>query len=167
MTTAIENKIESFGAEFGVPSAPMSAPQAESMVNNAPRDFTDATWPVGSGAHQGDLILVRIEAVPASAKPRTQRQMALGNTQGSRHILEGGQPFDCEPSEVAEAIRKVCPKADTLDAKYVGPVFLTDDNTALRHPEHGHHCYPEAGMAVAVVYQKNLDALQREQRTQD
>jgi hypothetical protein len=54
-----------------------------------------------------------------------------------------------------------------IDPKYIGPVFVTDSTTALRHPEHGDHEYAELEMVVAVVYQKSLDALQREQRTRD
>lgn len=147
--------------------AAKSQPKPESIVNDAPRTFTDADWPVGSAAHQGDLILVRIGELPADAKPRKNRQMADGTTQGSRHILEIGEAFDCDAAKVAKAIKSACPKADLIEAKYIGPVFRTvNDAGVLTHPEHGNHCYVGA-MTVAVVYQKNLDALQREQRTQD
>lgn len=138
----------------------------ERIVNDAPRIFTDADWPVGSAAHQGDLILVRIGAMP-KGKPRKDRQMAEGTTQGSRHVLEVGEALDCDATQVAKAIKAACPKADLIDAKYIGPVFRTvDGSAALRHPEHGDHEY-SGDMAVACVYQKNLDAEQREVRSRD
>jgi len=142
-----------------------NAPAMESIVNNAPRRFADADWPVGSVAHQGDVILVRIAELTAEAKPRKNRQVADGNTQGSRHILEGGKIYDCNLPAVAKAIKAACPRS-SVGEQYIGPVFLTDDTTALRHPEHGDHEY-DAGMCVAVVFQRNLDAEQREQVARD
>lgn len=140
-------------------------PLPEKIVNDAPRVFTDASWPVGSAAHQGDVILVRIEALPKSAKPRENRQVADGNTQGSRHILHGGSIYDCDLAHVEAAVQAVCPRAK-LDRQCIGPVFTTDEVTALRHPEHGDHEY-ESGMTVAVVFQRNLDAMQRAVRSVD
>jgi hypothetical protein len=50
---------------------------------------------------------------------------------------------------------------------YVGPVFCTQKGAAdLVHPEHGDHHYG-GEMAIAVVYQRNLDGEEREQRTRD
>jgi hypothetical protein len=141
-------------------------PQQEQIINDSPRTFTEADWPIGSVAHQGDLILVRITSLPKSAKPRKNRQLAEGNTQGSRHIVEGCPVFDCNPEEVVKSIRSVCPKAQ-IDAKFIGPVFQTFDGRGeLTHPEHGNHCY-EGDMTIATVIQRNLDAEQREQKVQD
>lgn len=144
----------------------VSAPAAESLVNDAPRVFDGAAWPVGSAAHQGDVILVRVAALPAGAAPRANRQVADGDTQGSRHVLHGGAVYDAPAAAVAAAVRAVCPRADVAE-RYCGPVFVTDGATALRHPEHGDHEYAEPGMVVAVVFQRNLDAEQREQRVAD
>jgi hypothetical protein len=80
-------------------------------------------------------------------------------------VLEGGKIYDCTPSTVVKAIKSACPKSN-VGTQYIGPVFVTDDTTALRHPEHGDHEY-EAGMCVAVVFQRNLDAENREQRSRD
>lgn len=138
----------------------------ESLVNNEPRIFTDADWPVGSVSHQGDLILVRIEAIPKNSKPRAIRQLADGDTQGSRHILTSGRVYTSDADAMVRAIKAVCPRAN-IDAKYVGPVFETEDGLAtIEHPEHGWHHY-KGDMCVAVVYQRNLDAEEREQRTRD
>jgi hypothetical protein len=142
------------------------APQPESLVNDALRTFTDAEFPVGSVVHQGDLILVRLDVLPASAKPRKNRQLAEGSTQGSRHVIKRGSAFDCEPTEVAKLIAAHC-KGAVVDRSYVGPVFGTKAGVAdLVHPEHGNHCY-RGDMTIAVVYQRNLDAEEREARVQD
>lgn len=141
-------------------------PAAESMVNDAPRVFDAAGWTVGSAAHQGDVILVRIAGLPAGATPRKNRQVAEGDTQGSRHVLYGGDIYDVPVEAVAAAVKAACPKAD-VQPRYCGPVYVTDKNTALRHPEHGDHEYAEAGCVVAVVFQRNLDAEMREQRVAD
>jgi len=118
-------------------------------------------------SHQGDLILVAIAKLPKSAKPRKNRQLADGDTQGSRHVLERGEVFDCKASEVVKAI-KAATGCD-VDKKYVGPVFRSpEEPTAndLTHPEHGNQGFP-AGCVIAVVYQRNLDAEERERRTRD
>lgn len=142
------------------------APAAESMVNNAPRTFTEADFPVGTVAHQGDLILVRIADLPSSAKPRKDRQLAEGNTQGSRHVVQTGDVFDADTGEVEKSIKSVCPKSNP-ESRYVGPLFRTSDGVAdLVHPEHGPHLY-RGDMVVACYYQRNQDAEERERRTVD
>lgn len=142
------------------------APVPESIVNDAPRTFTDSDFPVGTAAHQGDLILVRIVELPQSVKTRANRQLADGTTQGSRHVVKRGEVFDADPVEVAKAIKAVCPKA-SVEARYVGPVFRTIRGKAdLTHPEHGNHLYRE-DMVIATVFQRNLDAEEREHRTVD
>jgi hypothetical protein len=138
----------------------------ETLVNDAPRTFTDADFPVGTAAHQGDLILVRIGKLPASAKPRKSRQLADGDSQGSRHVLQRGRPYDCQAADVAAAVAAVC-HGVTIAPAYCGPVFCTRRGVAdLVHPEHGDHHY-RGEMTIAVVYQRSLDAELREQRVQD
>lgn len=137
----------------------------ERLVNNDPRLLD--TFAPGDVSHQGDLILVCLLGLPASAKPRKNRQLADGNTQGSRHILERGDVFDCDASEVVQSIH--ASTYVSVDAKYVGPVFRSPPNPTphdLTHPEHGHQGFA-AGCVVAVVYQRNLDAEERERRTID
>jgi len=136
------------------------------IINDDPKTFTDASFPIGSAAHQGDVILVRIKELPHKAVVRQDRQMAIGNTQGSRHILQNGNPFDCNASEVIGAITSVC-RGVELQEKYIGPVFQTvQDKASLIHPEHGDHYY-EGDMTIACIYQRNLDVEEREQRVRD
>lgn len=128
----------------------------ETIVNNEQRHFGD--FPVGTVSHQGDVILVSIVGLPANAKVRQNRQVADGNTQGSRHILDGGDIYDGDTQNlIADATGQV------IDRKYLGPVFRGGE---LTHPEHGNQSFP-ADCTIAVVYQRNLDAEEREQRVID
>lgn len=132
-----------------------AAAPAESIANDAPK--LHEVFEVGEAAHQGDLIIVRIASVPKSARPRKDRQLALGNTQGSRHILERGEVFDADAAEVSRMIEQATGK--TITADYIGPVFVSPDaptENDLTHPEHGNHGFP-AGAVCAVVYQRNFD----------
>lgn len=138
----------------------------EGIINNAPKLHED--FPVGSVSHQGDLIFVRIAALPKSAKPRESRQLADGNTQGSRHVLTPiAKVYTCDVQDVIAAIKSVtkCNVSEQL----VGPVFVSPDHPTdsdVDHPEHGPQGF-EAGAVIACVYQRNLDSMQREQRTRD
>jgi hypothetical protein len=137
----------------------------EVIVNDDPK--LHSTFEPGDVAHQGDLIVVGIHELPKSAKDRANRQLADGSTQGSRHILERGDVYDCDPSEVVQAIKKS--NGATVEAKYIGPVFVSPDSPTaddLTHPEHGNQGFP-ARTVCAVVYQRNLDAEQRAQRVAD
>lgn len=136
--------------------------EPERLVNNDLKVFTD--FPVPIASHQGDLTLVALPELPKSAKPRTNRQLADGNTQGSRHVLAGTTPvYDCDPEEVAATINRLY-RGVNLQARYVGPVFTTP--ALLEHPEHGHQRWDCEGV-IAVTYQRNQDAEEREVRTRD
>lgn len=139
-----------------------TSPAAEGMINNATKMFDD--FPVGTVSHQGDIIIVSIGFVPAPAEPRTNRQLAEGNTQGSRHVLERGEVFDANRQSVADAINRATKGKATVDPKYIGLVFAGP--AYLSHPEHGHQEFP-AGCTCAVVYQRKLDAEEREAQVRD
>jgi hypothetical protein len=137
----------------------------EVIVNDAPK--LHATFEPGDVAHQGDLIIVCIPRLPASKKPRKDRQLADGSTQGSRHVLERGELYDADPAEVAALIQEAT--GQTVSPQFVGPVFTAPafpTENDLTHPEHGNQGFP-TGANCAVVYQRNLDAEEREQRSQD
>lgn len=126
-----------------------------------------ATFEPGDVAHQGDLSIVAIHALPASAKPRKDRQLAEGSTQGSRHVMARGEVYDCDVKEIAAAIKKA--NGCLVESQYIGPVFVSPvDPTAddLTHPEHGNHGFP-ARTVCAVVYQRNLDDEEQTQRVAD
>lgn len=137
----------------------------EVIVNDEPK--LHATFGVGDVSHQGDLIVVGIAQLPASARKRKNRQLAEGSTQGSRHTLERGEAYDADKTE----IRRLIQAATNCDIaeQYIGPVFVSPAEPTcddLTHPEHGNQGFP-AGQVCAVVYQRSLDAEEREARVQD
>jgi hypothetical protein len=137
----------------------------EGIVNNAPK--LHANFQLGDVSHQGDLIIVRIAELPTSAKPRMSRQLADGDTQGSRHVMTRGRVFDADRNEVAKMIHNATKVK--VDPQFVGPVFVSPKKpkaTDLDHPEHGQQGFP-AGAVCAVVFQRNLDAEERVQRVRD
>ena len=126
-----------------------------------------ATFEPGDVAHQGDLMIVAIGTLPASARPRANRQLTEGNTQGSRHILERGDVYDADKDEVASLLKKAT--GCDVPLELIGPVFVSSEAPTaddLSHPEHGSQGFP-IGTICAVVYQRNLDAEQRAVRSQD
>jgi hypothetical protein len=122
---------------------------------------------VGDVVCQGDLLIVGIATLPYSAKPRSRRQLADGATQGSRHVLERGEVYDADPAEVAARIESATKRL--VGVQYIGPVFVSPDAPTcddLTHPEHGNQGFP-SGMICAVVFQRSLDAEERERRVVD
>lgn len=141
----------------------------ERLINNDPRTFDDATFPIGTVAHQGDVIFVRIAELPKSAKHEKNRQLAIGNTQGARHVLAAGPKlFRCDAAEVIKNIKIACPKSQIENERYIGPVFVVGDkgSATVEHPEHGWHSFAMP-CVIAVVYQRSLDAEERERRVVD
>lgn len=142
-----------------------SREKREVIINNEPK--LHATFEIGDVSHQGDIIIVRIASLPKSAKTRANRQLAEGNTQGSRHIMTRGDVYDADAIEVVTLIKSAT-KCD-VGLEYIGPIFVSPaDPTAndLDHPEHGPQGFP-AGSICAIVYQRNMDAEEREQRVRD
>lgn len=147
------------------PSKPVKTAIPENIINDAPK--LHSTFEVGDVAHQGDVMFVAIAELPKSAKVRVNRQLADGNTQGSRHVLERGDVYDCVVAETAKAIKDATGCTVTEDC--IGPVIVSPaapTENDVSHPEHGNQGFP-AGTICAIVYQRNQDALERAQRTRD
>jgi hypothetical protein len=82
----------------------------------------------------------------SGVKPRGSRQLALGSTQGSRHIAsEGPTIYDFASSD-----------------ECVGPVVDATERWNLTHPEHAHESVPSG--CVGTIYQLDV---QTQQRVQD
>lgn len=142
-----------------------STTQAPTMEQQRPhaKRVHDA-WSPGDVAHQGDLIIVALGALPKSAKPRTNRQLAEGDSRGSRHELVGGECYDADPKELAGLIASATGGKVKVDPKYVGACF--SGAAVIDHPQHAAQEFPDQPCSV-VVFQRNLDAEEREQRQQD
>jgi hypothetical protein len=148
-----------------VKTATTKIAKPEAIVNDKPKLLS--VFGVGDVSHQGDLIIVGIAEMPGSARPRKNRQLADGDTQGSRHVLERGDVYDADAAEIADLINSAT--GCSINVRYIGPVFVSPESPTendLSHPEHGNQGFP-AGQVCAVVYQRNLDAEELEQRTRD
>lgn len=124
---------------------------AEKMDATAPERIGSPS--VGDVVRQGDLYLVCLASLPES-KDAATRQLAPGETQGSRHIVDGDcrvvEPID--RSAVANEIARVV-KGASVPEQLVGPLVECRGETTVTHPEHGHKILP-AGTTWATVYQR-------------
>lgn len=136
------------------------ADHAHKVQNDDAKDMS--VFAAGDVMPQGDLYIVGLKSLPKSAKPRMLRQLAEGGTRGSQHVHEGGDIYDCDPGEVVSCIKYATGRE--IAPQYIGPVFV---GGSIRHPEHGDHENYPAGQVCAVVYQRSLDAEEREARVQD
>src|SRR5438128_930698 len=91
-----------------------------------------------------------------------------GETQGARHVLSPhAKLYDAGKEEIAKLVREAT--GCEVARQYIGPVFVSPANPTaddLCHPEHGNQGFP-AGTVCAVIYQRSLDAEQRESRVRD
>lgn len=113
----------------------------EHVINPEP---LDAWW-------QGDIRITRLPSVPTDCVKvkNPQAQLAIGNTQGSRHCLRA----------MDGVTMYVLPDATVLD----GPVIDATEGCAVDHPEHGNVILPPG--VYAITYQRAY--AQELRRTQD
>lgn len=146
--------------------AKVEASHVECIINDESK--LHECFEVGDCSAQGDFMLFRLPSLPKSAKPRQSRQLAEGTSMGSRHIVERGDIYDCDPEEVCKMITSVRPKIK-VDSRYIGPVFVCpDEPTAddLSHPDHGNQGFPGKSI-ICSISQRILDAEDREMRNKD
>lgn len=84
---------------------------------------------VGQAIHQGDVYLVRVEPTHPKGKLLGTRQIALGNSIGSRHIVRG----DIEVYEGVDFPPVML--EDCKERERLGPRLVWRSGT-LTHPEH-------------------------------
>ena len=105
---------------------------------------------LGDVVRQGDIYLTCISNVKGG-KETKNRQLAPGNTQGSRHILAGNVT-------VYEGV-----SFNQMASVLVGPAFKCNSDVTVEHPEHGHKVLPE-GTVWQVTYQRAMaDEIRRVQ----
>ena len=120
-------------------------------------DETQSVGTVSPGdvIRQGDLYLVALDNLDGiEATPISDRQLAPGNTQGSRHVIAGQAELlkASSPDAVAARINTLVRDA-RVEPALVGPLVLAGAGCELTHPEHGNFRLPE-GECFAVVYQR-------------
>lgn len=84
---------------------------------------------VGQFVRQGDVYIVRIEAVCASNKPTANRQLAPGSTLGSRHTVD-------DAVEVLEPLVMMQRIESKRGLAFRGPQIKSDTRFTVSHPEH-------------------------------
>lgn len=104
--------------------------------------------------HQGDVYLHPVaDDHPRGKAMPGERQVAVGNTIGSRHLAEGENvklfegkklPPGFSTPEWAKELTQ-----EQINGIFLGPVVT--GATRLSHPEHAHHCFPEG--TYQVTYQ--------------
>lgn len=107
--------------------------------------------------HQGDVYLHRVADEHPRGKELGTRQVAVGTTVGSRHVVEGAVEV-FEGTKLPRGVKAPdwCQVSDLL-----GPVVVAKEAFTLTHPEHAHHRLP-AG-TWQVTYQADYSTRQRVQ----
>jgi hypothetical protein len=114
--------------------------RAESIASDDERAIK--TMDVGDEVRQGDVYLTMIKANPDNAMEvhNPSKQLAPGQTQGSRHCLR---------SLAGLKIFKLLAPGP-LD----GPIIVADQPFTVEHPEHGDRTLPDG--TFAVTYQRGF-----------
>ena len=105
-------------------------------------------FPIGKIVRQGDIYIHRVEDSHPRGKSTSNRQLAMGETQGSRHVLDG----EAEIFEGSTA-PTWAPRA------LLGPLFKLFKRATVTHPEHAHVGLP-AG-TYQVTHQMDARTLER------
>lgn len=104
---------------------------------------------VGKVVRQGDIYLHRVEPTHLKGKRRKDRQLALGNTMGSRHVAEGS----------AECFEGVQLPSWCDERTFLGPLIKSEKRFTISHPEHAHVELP-AG-TYQVTHQMDARTMER------
>jgi hypothetical protein len=104
---------------------------------------------VGKVVRQGDIYLHRVEAAHLKGKRRKDRQLALGNTMGSRHVAEA-------PAECYEGVQL---PSWCDERTFLGPLIKSEKRFTVTHPEHAHVELP-AG-TYQVTHQMDARTMER------
>jgi hypothetical protein len=120
----------------------------------------------GDCARQGDVYIVVQDSPPAGyirvdgrKLKAMARQMAHGDTKGSRHVLDSWAGVECWlPQDWGKA-----GESESLS----GPFLRCKEDRVIEHPEHG-DIHIAGGLGVLVGYQRNYDKqLRAERRARD
>ena len=108
---------------------------AEAAAKTSPSKRVIKKIEIGQSIRQGDIYLTRIDSVPNGLTKTANTQLAVGKTQGSRHVVVG--------------VKTIYAGTGVL----IGPVLVAEKRFTLTHPEHGHFSMP-AG-TYQTTYQRD------------
>ncbi|MHC4977037.1 MAG: hypothetical protein ACYTF7_10590 [Planctomycetota bacterium] len=101
----------------------------------------------GYKIRQGDVYLEFLAVTPSNVGPlTTDRQLAPGSTQGSRHVAEGDVTVYAAP---------------TGASALTGPVIVAKDRWTLTHPEHAHFDMPAGTCRVTFQRDHEMEEIAR------
>jgi hypothetical protein len=107
----------------------------------------------GQFARQGDVYIVRIDAVSQGWQKTLKRQLAPGTTQGSRHTVDASVIVYENP---AGLLRR---SQTGRGLAFEGPQIHSDDRFTVSHPEHADISLP--GGTYQVLFQSDFASQQR------
>lgn len=104
---------------------------------------------VGKIVRQGDIYIHAVQASHPKGAKAQSRQLAIGTTNGSRHMAES-------PSEVFEGTTapEWCQRGT-----FLGPVVTAKERFTVSHPEHAHVSLPPG--TYQICHQLDAATLQR------
>jgi hypothetical protein len=104
---------------------------------------------VGQIVRQGDIYIHAIKASHLHGKEVKSRQLALGNTQGSRHMAE-------KPSDVyvGTTLPEWCDRRT-----FLGPLVKSKKRFVITHPEHAHVSLPSGN--YQITHQMDVRTMDR------
>lgn len=148
----------------------LDAEQIERIINDDAKLLENME--IGDVAFQGDVLFIRLSAMPKCYQLRKTRQLAPGTTRGSRHVAERGEVFEPIDStgrrymgqELTAVLNRRQVQPIDLNARgseftagliYVSPADPTCDD--ITHPEHGNLGFPAGSVCLvghAQVFEK-------------
>lgn len=103
---------------------------------------------VGQFVRQGDIYIHCVDENHAHGPATDNRQLAMGETQGSRHVIEG----EC-------AVMEGTTTPDWATRALLGPLVKLFKRGTVTHPEHAHVSLP-AG-TYQITHQMDARTLER------
>ena len=110
-----------------------------------------ACMEIGQVVRQGDIYIHRVADNHPRGPKAKSRQLAIGSTQGSRHIAEA-------PAEVYEGTTR--PEWCAANT-FLGPVVVCPEPCTIAHPEHAHVKLPKG--TYMVTHQADWQSMHRVQ----
>lgn len=125
---------------------------AEKVAKRETQTFSEAASH-GDTVRQGDVYITWLESLPedVEAQQDWDAQLAPGNTQGSRHILDSKNGVTCYKFQ--------------NPTEFDGPMLVLTEERTVTHPEHGNWVLPPG--IYYIGYQQTEDMLEQRRRVED